>query len=430
MKSKELKLKGNQCFKNGFYEKCLKLYSEAICLAPFPSDKSPPEERIELSMAFANRSAALFRVEDYDSCLLDIEDAIAYEYPSDMKSKLLIRKAQSLSSIGKTENAKQVLNDLIQSLNDINSDDNNTIKIKDEIELILKQIDENESKDESIDSDNDINDENNELIDRIENCNPLIPSASHSVKMNYNAISGRFMTANNDIKFGDTLLVEYPFVTYLDFDKFDSYCQHCLISFENRFIPCFGCNQIRFCSESCRDTAWTQYHKSECNRLLTLIKEMGISYIVFRIILKVGPNNAIKIFKQFLQKSHNEELENNVLYSGDYRSVISLLDHENDHNLESMISYSLAALFILYALERNSFIEREDENYIFLGALILKHIQQLSTNLISILEQNIFEEFNKFGLDAKEDIIGTAIYPTISLLNHSCDPNVMTFFRG
>ena len=26
--------------------------------------------------------------------------------------------------------------------------------------------------------------------------------------------------------------------------------------------------------------------------------------------------------------------------------------------------------------------------------------------------------------------IGSAIYPTLALLNHSCDPNVMKFFRG
>ena len=423
IKCKELRQKAANCFREGLFTDSLKLYSEAICLAPIPSTNTSPEESVELSLAFNDRSEVLFRVEDFESCFEDIEEAIRNNLPKDMRHKILLRKANCLTFLANNDLALKVIEELRQYVKEC--DKSIAEEVETELEKLLIQL--NLQKEETNEENCDINDENNDSKENISNPNPLISNASNSIKIGFSSTKGRFVSAVEDIKFGDTLIVEQPFVTYLYSDNFESYCNHCLTVLDNHSIPCLGCSQIRYCCHSCREKAWNEYHSSECNSLLFLSKEIGISYIVLRLLFKTGIKEVIKISEEL---SNEKPFRSDVVYSSDYRSIYQLLDHQNEHNLDSMMSYTLTAVFLLLVLENKSHISPKDQSYVRLGEVILKHIQQLSTNLISILEQNFDEDFNKFGFDGSEDIIGTAVYPTISLLNHSCDPNILTFFNG
>ncbi|KAF7995909.1 hypothetical protein HCN44_007016 [Aphidius gifuensis] len=68
-----------------FLRKSIVAYTKSIAHAPGGSQ--------ELSLAYANRSAALFKARLYEDCLLDIERALTSGYPDNLKTKLYVRQA-------------------------------------------------------------------------------------------------------------------------------------------------------------------------------------------------------------------------------------------------------------------------------------------------------------------------------------------------
>ncbi len=57
------------------------------------------------------------------------------------------------------------------------------------------------------------------------------------------------------------------------------------------------------------------------------------------------------------------------------------------------------------------------------GGLILVHVCQMVSNAHAITELCALDETNE-----RQERIATAIYPSASLMNHSCDPTVINRF--
>lgn len=97
MKSSALSLKfrneGNVAYSQKNDSLAIVLYTKSISVA------LPDSE--ELAIAFANRSAVLFRREDYVPCFMDIKRALSGKYPESMKPKLAIRKKRCIQKIEK-----------------------------------------------------------------------------------------------------------------------------------------------------------------------------------------------------------------------------------------------------------------------------------------------------------------------------------------
>ena len=80
-----------------------------------------------------------------------------------------------------------------------------------------------------------------------------------------------------------------------------------------------------------------------------------------------------------------------------------------------------------------STMENKDPNILqftqtdlYIGSLLLRHIEQLVCNAHAITELLVTETSNSSLVDSKsQERIATAIYPTTSLLNHSCDPSII-----
>ncbi|KAF7996660.1 hypothetical protein HCN44_002306 [Aphidius gifuensis] len=93
---------GNNEYKNStnenYLSKSIKAYTKSIAYAPLGSS--------ELSLAYANRSAALFKARLYQDCLLDIERALKSGYPDELKTKLFLRQALSFKALDRSFNIK------------------------------------------------------------------------------------------------------------------------------------------------------------------------------------------------------------------------------------------------------------------------------------------------------------------------------------
>ncbi|XP_056592674.1 SET and MYND domain-containing protein 4 isoform X2 [Triplophysa dalaica] len=91
----EFREQGNLSFKVKDYTSAALFYSKGICHA----DKNTEQ----LSLCYANRSAALFYLTLYKECLEDIRQALEAGYPSHLRDKLITRKTACLNQLSKLE---------------------------------------------------------------------------------------------------------------------------------------------------------------------------------------------------------------------------------------------------------------------------------------------------------------------------------------
>ena len=102
--TKKLRNLGNQVYQKNRLSEALEYYSQSICLAPHPlppntylSHPQDQEETFsyeELALGYANRSAVLFQMKEYELCIRDITRAFNYSYPNNLMYKLFERKSR------------------------------------------------------------------------------------------------------------------------------------------------------------------------------------------------------------------------------------------------------------------------------------------------------------------------------------------------
>ena len=80
---------GNQQFAMKEFTSCIETYTKSIVCCP-------EEFQEEMSLAVANRSAALFHLGLFEECLADINAALERNYPKRLFPKILSRKAKCL----------------------------------------------------------------------------------------------------------------------------------------------------------------------------------------------------------------------------------------------------------------------------------------------------------------------------------------------
>lgn len=96
----EYRSQGNKAFCRRKDAEALKFYTKSVSLSLNESE--------ELAIAYANRSAVLFKLGKFDLCILDIDRALSNSYPKPLKYKLYERKGKCLLEIGRHFEAKSL----------------------------------------------------------------------------------------------------------------------------------------------------------------------------------------------------------------------------------------------------------------------------------------------------------------------------------
>ena len=245
------------------------------------------------------------------------------------------------------------------------------------------------------------------------------------INLDYEKQKGRLLIANKSIEMGECLIKEQAFVSIVNSDYYLAFCNHCLSQLNGYGVPCLNCSYAIFCSEKCLSESTSSCHRDECGKISDLINQLGVGYLVLRLGFKVGFENMIYSFDELENKLNNK-------LSSNYEDVYNLMTHANEFELKENLSFALISLFFKQLLENYSrfTFTREDES-IKLCKLFLRHIQQLSTNLISIDQEVALDAYDNCGIEMNEKLkVGIGFYPIVSLLNHSCIPNVMPKFKG
>ena len=192
---------GNVAFQAGNFKAALLKYSTAVCQAD-PADKSS----CELSLALANRSAALQRLKQYTRGVEDIESSLSNGYPLDKQFKLLERKGQMLSELQRYEEARTCFN---KAKKLVHNSALNEVKIDKFISDMDKLLGKIENKTDRTSMTPGSDKKNNHSILEIRTPHPKYQSLDASVDIKYTKDQGRFAVANMDIPAGEQKVFRY-----------------------------------------------------------------------------------------------------------------------------------------------------------------------------------------------------------------------------
>lgn len=155
---------GNDKFRKANDFEALYLYTISVAFAR--------DESEEKALAYANRSAVLFRIREYESCLLDVNRALSGKYPEYLRKKLRDRKEQCLNEI----RLEDTTNQQSRRINVDDTDPGAKVTSADEEEEWRSLCNFN---------------------------NPLLPNASSKIKLKCDEVWGRYVTATEDIEPGN-----------------------------------------------------------------------------------------------------------------------------------------------------------------------------------------------------------------------------------
>ncbi|XP_076450238.1 protein-lysine N-methyltransferase SMYD4-like [Babylonia areolata] len=461
------KQEGNKLFLAQKDKNALRAYTRSMQYAPGQRQKG--DEGTHLAVAYGNRSAVLFRLHKYQDCLTDIERALAEGIAKQSKPKLLVRQCLCYARLGQREKAMAAQQAIVSLQHD--DDDKTTqyleremVKIKQEIESISASL-------EGPGCDARPSEEAAAHVSY--SANSVLVQASSAVEMKVSASQGRFLQATRDIKAGDTLIVERPFAAVLLPPHYDTHCLHCFGALPDNPVGCGQCSGVLYCSEGCRDISWATYHHVEC-RYQDLLHSVGIAHLSLRIVLTMGLPSLL----DFLDRREEREslvpeaipgVTQEGRYERNYLSVFDLMTHTDDMVIDDLFQYSLTASLLLGILIHSgwfglrqppptgsgscknmesdnltAFLEGGslfsgggssqlcEERVFAVGGALLRHVQQLVCNAhaITALHGTRVSEEGLHLVETQSQVrIATAIYPTASLMNHSCDPTIISSFQ-
>lgn len=408
--------KGNTSFKNRDYTAAALHYSQGICFAPQSSE--------QLSLCYANRSAALHHLQLYQESLDDIDEALNNGYPSHLLHKLESRRTQCLGHLCAGQKAKEDRHDPAS--------------------------------------------ENHKGPDR--EGDPTLGICPQAA-VGFSPEKGRHLVATERIAAGEVILSDRPYSYVLIpgmeevkgkgarqdaeggvlFGTEHRRCHRCLTETVCP-VPCEGCSYSRYCSTSCRQDAWEEHHCWECPLGAELMAMGVMLQLALRVTLKAG-SKTLQEARDPEPSCANGESSDSSHYGDSYLSVYHLLHHLNHHSpgLRFLCAVTVATLYLKLSKagpppaswdltrapgankpsqstdEGGGIAEWSSELWL-LGSAVLRHTLQLRCNAQAIVLLQDTGAANLPVQSSKEIRIATAVFPTLSLLNHACCPNTSLVF--
>ncbi|XP_076668349.1 protein-lysine N-methyltransferase SMYD4 isoform X2 [Andrena cerasifolii] len=284
----------------------------------------------------------------------------------------------------------------------------------------------------------------------------VLEASSDALALQINEKRGRHLVATRNIKAGSVLIVERPFSFSTNKEALKRNCLHCHVTLkleDSVKIPCHSCRTVSFCSEKCRREAWETYHRYECSVLNAFYEDDSVEtqrqashlLLAYRttIVGSLFPN-AVKLNNNNAEDSEIPFLDDNFLryhaaninkeysklgisevYSPhDYRTVLELETHcatlEPNINLIRAIEAIFLAKCFTFVLSKMNVVCSK-ETFTSLAVAMLHHLQAVNCNAYEIVE-NVYDK-ETHAWEPRH--VGGAIYPSVSLVNHSCYPNVV-----
>lgn len=412
--AKQRRDEGNMAFQKKWYKQAHMMYSMSAI-------KSVPGSDV-LAYSIANRSACLYYLGEINQCIADINLALVYGYPPQLHYKLYERLAKCYILLKDKENAmKSALT--AKKMLERNKSKFDKEKYQSSMKTLLKLG-------SSVNNPETFSDNITVVKDPVVKV-PAVSMKPHRklkdfsslLRVEFDPAVGRHVKAEKTVKPGDTLLVEDPFAAVLYPDKAGTNCDNCFSKLRS-VVPCPDCSGIGFCSKECRDEACASYHKYEC-KFQDLVHGLGGSALV-RLALRIITSHPLTYFKKMRTDLNVDNTTSEFKHP--YLSLFNLVSLDEERWTEDIFTRSMMAVALLKILkEAKYFPDKADadtytDDEIFIGALILRHLNLLQFNAHEVYE--VLRGNRDKIKPTKNNLIGLAVYSRASYFNHSCQPNV------
>ncbi|XP_059470162.1 SET and MYND domain-containing protein 4-like [Neocloeon triangulifer] len=362
--------------------------------------------------AYANRSAVLEILGQYEECIQDVDRAVKNDYPQMLLFKLYVRQSKCYKELKNQKAAKLSLDKATECILGLKLPEEKKEHL---VESVGKEFESG-------------------LVPRAKRAaenypappnvsygkNKEAPSLSGAVCISSDEKFGRHLIAARDIQAGDFVLVEQPYAAVLAPECISTHCSHCMRR-SNSLVPCDNCDWALFCSEECREIAKEQYHNEECpvaSRCFKVIDEMNLqrSCHFIRIVTTFG----LKKVKERLSKpeapdGRSKGFNPDGIYKSDsFEAIFNLVTNLAQLPLLMIYAACTISIKIIKCFE---LADPKFENQ--LAAFCLKNLVALKNNAHEITHTHLGGASR-----VRYQVVGGGVFACSSLLNHSCNPNV------
>ncbi|XP_012692310.1 N-lysine methyltransferase SMYD2-A [Clupea harengus] len=202
---------------------------------------------------------------------------------------------------------------------------------------------------------------------------------------------GRGLKALKHFKVGDLVFACPAYAYVLTVNERGAHCELCFTRQEG-LSKCGKCKQAYYCNVDCQKGDWPM-HKLECSAMCAYGENWCPSETV-RLVARI-------IVKQKLQKDRTQS--ERLLTLREFESHLDKLDNEKNEMNEA----DIAALHHFYS-KYLDFPDKATLNELFAG---------VNNNGFTIEDEELSH-------------LGSAVFPDVALMNHSCDPNVIVTYKG
>lgn len=202
---------------------------------------------------------------------------------------------------------------------------------------------------------------------------------------------GRGLQTRKDLQIGELLFTCPAYTHVLTVNERGNHCEHCFTRKE-ALAKCGRCKLAFYCNATCQKADWPM-HKLECSSL----SKFGQNW---------NPSETVRLVARILvkQKMHPEKTTSEELLSVDeFESHLDKLDNEKRELIES----DIAALHHFYSKH----LDFPDQ------ATLIELFAKVNCNGFTIEDEELSH-------------LGSAIFPSVALMNHSCCPNVIVTYKG
>jgi hypothetical protein len=131
-------------------------------------------------------------------------------------------------------------------------------------------------------------------------------------------------------------------------------------------------------------------------------------------------------------KTSGETKEQTETYeSGDYRNNFNLVNHHDERKTNDMFHRAMFSVFLLRCLQTQGYFPESpqdsmSEDEALIGTVLCHFLEVLQFNAHEVAQFEMVTKTSQEG--AKSAFIGAAVYPTLALFNHSCDPSIVRYY--
>lgn len=357
---------GNVKLEQNDIDSAMKMYNKSIRFA---------EDNDHLCLAYGNRSYCFLKLNCFDQCLVDIQNAIDTHYPKHLTPKLEKRKKQCLE------------------------------KLESQTKLTCIEPQLSYTPDHKL------------------------PCMANVLQIEINKQYGRLITAKTDIRIGETLLVEKAYVR----SSTGAECYNCSKKNMN-FFPCLNCADVMYCSKNCSDE---NFHSVECNTEFgsdDSSEGESSSFILRSLVIGINTfktiDEMIALITSCLSTDPKEICQSISTPMEMYKAFFELSSFIRD---QQILDFRKQAAVIFNTIMGSSKLSLKFDTQAkqrFLGHLIVHHGLIIRTNAFGGLCEPA-DEFNDDDVNGKalsrteiDNDYERNVFLLTSYFNHSCLPNV------